>query len=300
MNIRFVIRTFLLFQRVEVFLAVLLPFFLILESAIANAWAYAGGSFDFHDGRTYVALGRGLFFEVLTYSCAKLVKVLCRVKTKSSNASAAVVGFLALVAILVSAGNNLAWVASGHELGGLFGSIAAVLPPFLVKVYGYGLGLLLPVAVGVLALVDIEHLVNEALTTGHLDNKALQVHESEMHRTEYLKSQKSQKQTIADEYDKISGERTKAFIERVKKGDMSFGSNDLKGLAASPAAQIRTTITPVSGGSFPGLPPGGPAAGNGQRGLPPVAAPAPAGGPAPSPAPVPGTQKYTPPSQVKM
>ena len=104
MNIRFVIRTFLLFQRVEVFLAVLLPFFLILESAIANAWAYAGGSFDFHDGRTYVALGRGLFFEVLTYSCAKLVKVLCRVKTQSSIASAVVVGFLALVAILVSAG----------------------------------------------------------------------------------------------------------------------------------------------------------------------------------------------------
>ena len=39
MNIRFVIRTFLGLQRLEVFLAVFLPFFLILESALANACA---------------------------------------------------------------------------------------------------------------------------------------------------------------------------------------------------------------------------------------------------------------------
>ena len=257
MNIRFVIRTFLTLQRVEVFLAVLMPFFLILESAIANAWAYAGGSFDMHDARTYIALGRGLFFEVLTYSCAKLVKVLLKHRSKSAYASAAVVGLLALVAIVVSAGNNLGWVAAGHELGGLFGSVGAVLPPFLVKVYEYGLGLLLPVAVGVLALVDIEHLVNEALTTGHLDNKALQVHESEMHRTQYLKSQKAQVATIADEYDKIAGERTKSFINRVKSGDMTFGANDIKAVPSGPAAQIRTTITQLPNGASaaPSLPP---------------------------------------------
>ena len=275
MNIRFVIRTFLSLQRLEVFLAVLLPFFLILESALANAWAYAGGSFDWHDLRTYIALARGLFFEVLTYSCAKLVKVLLKHRSKSAYASAAVVGLLTLVAIVVSAGNNLGWVAAGHELGGLFGSVGAVLPRPIMLVYEYGLGLLLPVAVGVLALVDIEHLVNEALTTGHLDNKALQVHESEMHRTEYLKSQKAQKVTIAEEYDKIAGERTKAFIERVKRGDMSFGANDIKAVPAGPAAQIRTTITQLPNGA-------------------PAAPSLPAGAPAPRQAPVNGTPTPTP------
>jgi len=277
MPIRFVIRTFLSLQRLEVFLAVLLPFFLILESALANAWAYAGGSFDWHDIRTYIALGRGLFFEVLTYSCAKLVKVLIQKGTPTTYTSAGFVGLLTLVAIIVSAGNNLGWVATGHELGGLFGSVGTVLPHPLMLVYEYGLGLLLPVAVGVLALVDIEHLVNEALTTGHLDNKALQVHESEMHRSVYLKSQKAQKVTIEEEYDKIAGERTKAMIDRVKKGDMSFGSNDIKTVPAGPAAQVRTTITPLPAGTppVPSLPP------------------------APRQAPVNGTPTPTPPQPVK-
>ena len=255
MNIRMVVRTFLTLQRVEVFLAVLLPFFLIIESALANAWAYAGGSFDWHDMRTYIALGRGLFFEVLTYSCAKLVKVLIKKGGKENITAAVFVGLVALVAILVSAGNNLGWVAAGHELGGLLGSVGQVLPPFLVAVYEYGLGLLLPVAVGVLALVDIEHLVMEALASGHLDNKALEVHESEMHRTSYLKSQKAQASTIAQAYDGIAGNRAQQYIARVKKGDMSFGATKN---GSGSGAQIRTTITPIGNGSpvpVPSLPP---------------------------------------------
>jgi len=288
-NIRFVVKTFLTLQRLEVFLAVMLPFFLILESALANAWAYAGGSFDWHDLRTYIALGRGLFFEVLTYSCAKLVKVLIQKWTRSTTVSAAVVGLVALVAIVVSAGNNLAWVAAGHELGGLFGSVGAVLPPFLVTVYEYGLGLLLPISVGVLALVDIEHLVNEALVSGHLDNKALQVHESEMHRTSYLKSQKAQKSIIAEAYDTIAGDRAKAYIERVKKGDMTFGANDMKAISGS-SAQIRTTITPIGNGTpAPSLP--APAAGSPTRLVPPV--------PVPAASPVNGTPQATPPTAAK-
>lgn len=281
MNIRFVVKTFLYLQRLEVFLAVMLPFFLIIESALANAWAYAGGSFDWHDARTYIALGRGLFFEVLTYSCAKLVKVLIIKGGKANYISAGFVGLVALVAILVSAGNNLGWVAAGHELGGLLGSVGQVLPPFLVTVYEYGLGLLLPVAVGVLALVDIEHLVMEALASGHLDNKALQVHESEMHRGEYLKSQKAQQGTIAGEYDKIASTRAQAYIERVKKGDMTFGANDMKAISGS-SAQIRTTITPIANGTpAPSLPP---AAGS-------LPASVPAAGP------VSGTPQTTPPTQ---
>ena len=52
-----------------------------------------------------------------------------------------------------------------------------------------GWGCLLPLSVGALALVDMSHLVQEAIEHSHFDNEALRVAESEMHRTAYLKSQ---------------------------------------------------------------------------------------------------------------
>src|SRR5579859_646833 len=104
MNMRFVVRTHLRQQRLEVLLAVLLPFFLIVESGVANAWVYAGGTFEYHDPRTYIALGRGLFFEVLTYSCFKLLKLLVR---KWNKLGIVIVSTVGLWCIIVSAGNNL-------------------------------------------------------------------------------------------------------------------------------------------------------------------------------------------------
>lgn len=256
MNIRFVIRTFLNLQRLEAFLAVLLPFFLIIESAAANAWAYAGGSFDWHDPRTYIAIGRGLFFEVLTYSAAKLCKMLI---LRRRYVGSVITGLVALWCIVVSAGNNLAWVLGGGELGGMLASVSHFLPPYIGTVYQMGLGLLLPLAVGALALVDIQHLVEETLHTAHLDNKAVQVHEAEMHRTEYLKSQESQRKTIKEAYDEIAGRRTQAFIDRVGKGDMSFGANDLA--SGLPAASGARRLNAPAANGVPGLPMGNAAAG---------------------------------------
>ena len=71
MNMRFVTQMYLMWQRFEVFLAVMLPMFLIIESALANGTIYNGGPLNFHDIRSWVAFGRGLFFEVLTYALAK-------------------------------------------------------------------------------------------------------------------------------------------------------------------------------------------------------------------------------------
>ncbi len=59
---------------------------------------------DFADLRTWIAFGRGLFFEILTYACAKLTKLLWH---KGSRKGALVVGVVALWCIVVSAGNNL-------------------------------------------------------------------------------------------------------------------------------------------------------------------------------------------------
>lgn len=247
MNIRFIVRTYLNQQRLEVFLAVLMPFFLIIESGIANAWVYAGGSFDLHTLRTYVALGRGLFFEVLSYSSAKLARLLWR---KHHWVGVLITTAVALWAIIVSAGNNLGWVLSGGDLGGMLAAVGHYLPRWFALAYQLGLGVLLPLAVGGLALVDVEHLVHEILATAHLDNKAVQVHEAEMHRTEYLKSQNKQRSVIREAYDRVAGSRTQQFIARVERGDMSFGADELAALPSGPAARRLNG----SGMAGPGLP----------------------------------------------
>ncbi len=68
--------------------------------------------FDFADLRTWIAFGRGLFFEILTYAWAKLTKLLWH---KGARKGALVVGVVALWCIVVSAGNNLGWVLSGKD-----------------------------------------------------------------------------------------------------------------------------------------------------------------------------------------
>jgi hypothetical protein len=250
MNIRFIVRTYLNQQRFEVFLAVLMPFFLIVESGVANAWVYAGGSFDLHTLRTYIALARGLFFEVLTYSSAKLARLLWR---KHNWVGVLITTAVAVWAIVVSAGNNLGWVLSGGDLGGMLAAVGHYLPRWFDLAYQLGLGVLLPLAVGGLALVDVEHLVHEILATAHLDNKAVQVREAEMHRTEYLKSQEKQRPVIREAYDRVAGNRTQQFIARVERGDMSFGADELAALPSGPAARRLNGPAALA----PGLPAGG-------------------------------------------
>jgi hypothetical protein len=89
-------------------------------------------------------------------------------------------------------------------------------------VYQLGLGLLLPISVGALALVDTSHLVEEALQEAELDNKAMEIAESEMHKTAYLKSQKKQGKAIQSRYDGIAEKRADQYVKRAERGDISF------------------------------------------------------------------------------
>ena len=99
---RRVVKTYLTMQRFEVFLAVLLPSFLIFESAMANGTVYAGGVMDLHDPRSWVAFGRGLFFEVLTYACSKLAKLLAIKRRGWGRAALFIPGTVALWCIISS------------------------------------------------------------------------------------------------------------------------------------------------------------------------------------------------------
>ncbi len=261
---RFVVQTFLKLQRLEVLLAVMLPFFLILESSLANGTVYNGGPLDLHDPRAWIAFGRGLFFEVLTYASAKLTKLLWQKKQKGG---ALITAFVALWCILVSAGNNLGWVLSGGEFMGMLSLMGRFMSPWFMSIYQAGLGLLLPISVGALALVDLSHLVHEALENVHFDNRALQVAEQEMHRDIYLKGQKKQKKRIQERYDLLAEKRADAFAARVEAGDTSFGANQkavggapgVRRLPSGSAFQVNTQPGPGGlpeqmGVPAPGLP----------------------------------------------
>jgi hypothetical protein len=190
---------------------------------------------NFHDPRSWIAFGRGLFFEILTYASAKLTKLFF---TKRTYGAAVVTGITALWCILVSAGNNLGWVINGGDFVGVFASMGHLMPPVFMFFYEAGLGLLLPLSVGALALVDISHLVHEALENASMDNSALQVAESEMHRTEYLRSQNKQRKQIRNRYDGIAEKRADAYVKKVESGDLSFGASEQKGTGTSAARVI--------------------------------------------------------------
>ena len=250
---RFVMGIHLTWQKIEVAMIALLVPGLILESSIANGWVYAGGSFvDWHTAS--IGLLRGFFFETLTYATARQAYLLA---IKRKYVGLGIMAVVSLAAMYVSATNNLGWVMAGHDLAGMFSTLGTVMGNGpLLKGYEFFLAVLLPVSVGAIALVPLDHFFQHALEQDHLDNHALQVDERHMHRTAYLKAQKKQVKEIQAQYKEIAEDRAQTFIEQVRNGDMSFGAGGSVPTAALPAPQQDQIVTgnlvqglPVQGGS---------------------------------------------------
>ncbi|MGH2506588.1 MAG: hypothetical protein ACRDHZ_04095, partial [Ktedonobacteraceae bacterium] len=167
-----------------------------------------------------------------------------------------IMAFLSIFLILVSAVNNLGWVLSGHDLNGMFSLLGHILPPFIYIPYQLGLAILLPLAVGGIALVDLDHFVHDLLGKDMMDNHAVQVEERIMHRTAFLKSQRGQEKTIQAAYNDIADDRAQNFIDQVRSGDMSFGSTTSQPvsvvtgqLAFEPSGQQTMLLPPSSSGN---------------------------------------------------
>ena len=142
---------------------------------------------------------------------------------------------VSLVAMYVSAANNLGWVMAGHDLAGLFSTLGQVMGNGpLLHGYEFFLAVLLPISVGAVALVPLDHFFQHALEQDHLDNHALHVDERHMHRTAYLKAQRKQHKLIQQAYEGIAEERAQDFIEQARTGDLSFGAGSLPVPAALP------------------------------------------------------------------
>lgn len=224
---RFVMRLYLLWPRLELALVAFLPLGLIMESSIANASAYGFAGFSTWAAATasLVALLRGFFFEVLTYVSTRTVAIMVRKGAREHVLALSIMAILSVFLVLVSAVNNLGWVLSGRDLVGMFALLGHLLPPLIYRPYQVGLAVLLPLAVGGIALVDLDHFVHDVLEKDHMDNHAVLVEERIMHRTAFLKSQRAQGQVIREAYDEIAEDRAQEFIERARSGDLTFGSN---------------------------------------------------------------------------
>ena len=238
---RTVIRMYLSWQRIEVALVALLVPGLIFESSIANGWVYAGGSFA-NVWVTLVGLLRGFFFESLTYITARQAFLLYRHKNWFG---CGLMALVSLVAMYVSATNNLGWVMAGHDLAGMFSTLGQVMGGDGPLLHGYEffLAVLLPISVGAIALVPLDHFFQHALEQDHLDNHAVLVDERHMHRTAYLKAQRKQAKVIQEAYEEIAEDRADTFIEQVRSGDFSFGASSSQlalppGRSSAPAVSI--------------------------------------------------------------
>src|SRR5690242_4926923 len=246
-QMRLVLRLYLLWPRIEVVFVSLLPLGLIVESSIANSAAYGFSGFDSAStlASSVVALLRGFFFEVLTYVCVRTAHILVRKGAAQHKVGIGVMALIGAFAVLVSAVNNLGWVLNGHDLLGIFSLLGHILPAGLYHVYEVGLAVLLPLAVGGVALVDLDHFVHDLLQKDHLDNAAVLVEEREMHRTAFLQSQRKQKAVIRDAYDQIASDRAQDFVDRVRGGDMTFGAT-IHELPAPAPVSVKALPAPTS------------------------------------------------------
>ena len=196
----------------------------------------------------------GSSLKLLTYATARQAYILAM---KRNYVGLGIMAVVSLAAMYVSATNNLGWVMAGHDLAGMFSTLGTVMGNGpLLKGYEFFLAVLLPISVGAIALVPLDHFFQHALEQDHLDNHALQVDERHMHRTAYLQAQKSQRKEIQEQYKEIAEDRAQTFIEQVRNGDMSFGAGSGVPTAALPAPQQDNIVTgnlvqqlPVQGGS---------------------------------------------------
>jgi hypothetical protein len=254
MNIRTAVRAHLMRERIDVLIAVLAPLVLMLESGYACGWVFANGDLSLTNPNTYLALGRGIFLEGLIFAMFKLVRVFM-IKGGRLLLLSLLPFLIGSVGMIVSAGCNLGWVNRSGEMSAVVLMVGQFMPPVLVSVFKIGIGLLFPLAVGAFALFDVTHLVEEILKSSHLDNRAVKVHRSEMHRTHYLGAQKKAGATVRQEYDQICETDAQNMVNKVKQGDLSFGADELdKDLARSSVTRLQAPapVRQLPPHAFPG------------------------------------------------
>ncbi len=253
-------------ERTDVALSIFLSLVLMIESGYANAWVYADGNLSWNSANTYLALGRGLFLEVLIFATFKLVRVLF---LKRQWVLAVIPFGIGCVTMVVSAGLNLGWANRSGEMTSIVATVSQFLPPIVLTLFKLGVGLVFPLAVGAFALLDVGALVDEVLhTTAHMNDRAARVQVAEQHRQLWMQKQKESTKELEGEYELMAKTDARNMVNRVKQGDYSFGVNDAQKSSVSPSVTRIAPVYPqapqlpqpgiINGQSFPaGAPTGG-------------------------------------------
>jgi hypothetical protein len=238
-------------ERWDVLLSVVLPLVLMIESGYANGWVYADGNLSLSSPNTYLALGRGLFLEVLIFAMFKLVRVLLLKRQWMVVLIPLVIGCVTMV---VSAGLNIGWANRSGEMASIVATVGQFLPSFVLTLFKLGIGLVFPLAVGACALLDVGALVDEMLhASAHMNERAARVQVAEQHQHLWMKKQKESTKELEAEYELMAKTDARNMVDRVKRGDYSFGINDAQKNSVQPSV---TRIAPVYP-QAPQLPQGG-------------------------------------------
>jgi hypothetical protein len=227
-------------ERWDVLLSVLLPLVLMIESGYANGWVYADGNLSLKSPNTYLALGRGLFLEVLIYAMFKLVRVLI---LKRQWVVVLIPFAIGCVTMTVSAGLNIGWANRSGEMASIVTTVGQFLPPFVLSLFKIGVGLAFPLAVAACALLDVGALVDEMLrASAHMNERAARVQVAEQHQQLWMQKQKESTKELESEYELMAKTDARNMVNRVKQGDYSFGINDAQKSSVQPSV---TRIAPV-------------------------------------------------------
>jgi hypothetical protein len=232
-------------ERSDVLLAIMLPAVLMAIAAYTNAWAFLGGNFSFATWEqginTVEAIIRGLFMEAIVFSSFLLVRILCArgLRGVISSIPPLLVG---LVAVTMSAGCGLAWVAKSGQMDWMIKVVALYLPP-IAGVFQSGLGLLFPVALAIYALYDVRALIHEHVQRGaELGTLALQVENTEHHQQMLREAQQTANESVKGQYIQLAQTAAQQAVDAAKRGDWSFGLN-----TTMKTQQLQqTSVTPVS------------------------------------------------------
>jgi hypothetical protein len=227
-------------ERWDVLLSVVLPLALMIESGYANGWVYADGNLSLTSPNTYLALGRGLFLEVLIFAMFKLVRVLLIKRQWVVVLIPLVIG---AVTMIVSAGLNIGWANRSGEMASIVATVGQFLPSYVLTLFKLGIGLVFPLAVGACALLDVGALVDEMLhASAHMNERAARVQVAEQHQQLWMKKQKESTKELEAEYELMAKTDARNMVNRVKQGDYSFGVNDAQKSSVQPSV---TRIAPV-------------------------------------------------------
>src|SRR6266516_4810513 len=220
-------------ERWDVLLSVVLPLVLMIESGYANGWVYADGNLSLSSPNTYLALGRGLFLEVLIFAMFKLVRVLLLKRQWIVVLIPLVIG---VVTMVVSAGLNIGWANRSGEMASIVATVGQFLPSFVLTLFKLGIGLVFPLAVGACALLDVGALVDEMLhASAHMNERAARVQVAEQHQQLWMKKQKESTKELEAEYELMAKTDARNMVNRVKQGDYSFGINDAQQINVPPS-----------------------------------------------------------------